>query len=362
MTIRSALSEVLPSDTLNAAVDSLGADAYQVSRTIIGELGRIVTPEGVEESFEVKLGGARQAVSVRGSDRANPLLLILHGGPGVSAVPTAWSYQRPWEDYFTVVHWDQRGAGRSFALEDPATITATMTLDRYRDDAIELIALLCERYSQNKVVVMGQSWGTAVGLAVSECRSDLLHAYVGVGQIINFRAAEAINLEATLAHARALKHVEAIGELESLGRYPGAGPFNPAKALLLRKWDSRFGTAAFNRDGLGFCMQSEILSPVYGIADLQVCREAAVFSMEAIADTLMELDFSSLKRLDVPVIIMHGRHDALCPLSLVENWFEVLDAPAKHLIRFTNSAHVPHIEQPGRFFQAIIDYVAPICG
>ena len=101
-----------------------------------------MTPNGVQETFEAVLGGARQVVNVRGADRGNPILIYIHGGPGAVEMPFGWAFQRPWEDFFTVVQWDQRGAGRSYPLNDPKTLTPTLTIDRYRDDTIELIELL----------------------------------------------------------------------------------------------------------------------------------------------------------------------------------------------------------------------------
>jgi proline iminopeptidase len=115
---------------------------YAPARAIVADIGKIVTPNGVQETFEATLGGARQVVNVRGSDKDNPILVFVHGGPGAVEMPFAWAFQRPWEDVFTVVQYDQRGAGRSYPLNDPAKLAPTMTPERYRDDAIELIELL----------------------------------------------------------------------------------------------------------------------------------------------------------------------------------------------------------------------------
>lgn len=158
---------------------------YDEAREIVADVHRIVTPDGIQDNFIVELGGVRQAVSVRGADRRNPILLFVHGGPGSVEMPMAWAFQRPWEDFFTVVQWDQRGAGKSFPLTDPGTVAPTLRLERYRDDAIELIEVLRRRYGQRKLFVMGHSWGSAVGLAVAAERPDLLHAYIGMGQVID---------------------------------------------------------------------------------------------------------------------------------------------------------------------------------
>ena len=156
------------------------ADPYNAGREIIADIGKIVTPNGVQETFEMTcFGGARQVVNVRGSDRDNPLLIFIHGGPGAVEMPIAWSFQRPWEDFFTVVQYDQRGAGRSYALNDPEALAPTLTPDRYRDDAIELIEALAEEYGKRKVFLLGHSWGSlrrsrrgrqAAGPALRLCR------------------------------------------------------------------------------------------------------------------------------------------------------------------------------------------------
>lgn len=84
-------------------------DLYAPGRALITDIDRIVTPRGVNDTFVATLGGAKQVVNVRGADRANPILVFIHGGPAQPEMPIAWVYQRPWEDYFTVVQWDQRG-------------------------------------------------------------------------------------------------------------------------------------------------------------------------------------------------------------------------------------------------------------
>src|SRR3546814_14739957 len=100
-------------------------------------------------------------------------------------MPMAWAFQRPWEDFFTVVQWDQRGAGKSFPLNDPKSLAPTLTLEGYRDDAIELIELLRAKYGKRKVFLLGHSWGSMVGPSVAAKRPDPLHAYIGMGQIID---------------------------------------------------------------------------------------------------------------------------------------------------------------------------------
>src|SRR3546814_18307757 len=135
-------------------------------------------------------------------------------------MPVAWAFQRPWEDVFTVVQYDQRGAGRSYPLNDPATLASTMTPERYRDDAIELIELLKKRYDKRKVVLMGHSWGSIVGLSVAVKRPDLLYAYVCVGRGIDFRDGEKAGLAWTRAQAVAAGNPGAAGATDAAAPSP----------------------------------------------------------------------------------------------------------------------------------------------
>ncbi|MDQ2681467.1 MAG: lysophospholipase, partial [Candidatus Eremiobacteraeota bacterium] len=170
------LPTLLPLVAAASTKAPFSADIYAPGRAVVTDIDRIVTPNGVQETFEAVLGGTRQVVNVRGADRANPILVFIHGGPAAPEMPVAWAFQRPWEDFFTVVQWDQRGAGKSFPLNDPQTLAPTLNVNRYRDDAIELIELLRHKYRQRKVFLLGHSWGSIVGLSVAAKRPDLLYA------------------------------------------------------------------------------------------------------------------------------------------------------------------------------------------
>jgi pimeloyl-ACP methyl ester carboxylesterase len=108
---------------------------------IIANARRIVTPSGIELLETVRIGGTDQWVSIRGYDKRNPVLLFIHGGPGYVSMPMSWWFSRGWEEYFTVVQWDQRGAGKTYLLNDPAKIAPTLTLSRMQADSEELTGI-----------------------------------------------------------------------------------------------------------------------------------------------------------------------------------------------------------------------------
>lgn len=334
-------------------------DAYAPARAIVADIGKIVTPNGVQETFEVTLGGARQIVNVRGSDRANPILIFVHGGPGAVEMPFAWAFQRPWEDVFTVVQYDQRGAGRSYPLNDPAALAPTMTPDRYRDDAIELIELLQKRYGKRKVVLMGHSWGSIVGLSVAVKRPDLLYAYVGVGQGIDFREGEKAGMAWTRAKALAAGNREAVAAIDALAPYP-SGEFTIAKADGWRKYAIPYGSLMYAKPDLDLYFQTPRLSPEYSVADRQAWGKGSEFSVTTLWPRLADVSFTKVKKMEVPIVFLLGRHDYTVPSPVAAQWFGQVDAPSKKLVWLEHSAHMPMVEEPGHFFAALLRDVLPL--
>ena len=281
------------------------ADPYNAGREIIADIGKIVTPNGVQETFKMSLGGARQVVNVRGSNCDNPLLIFIHGGPGAVEMPIAWSFQRPWEDFFTVVQYDQRGAGRSYALNDPDTLAPTLTPDRYRDDAIELIEALRKKYGKRKVFLLGHSWGSLVGLAVAAKRPDLLYAYVGMGQTVDVRAAERAGMAWTEEQARKRGDQEALKGLAAIRPYPDSGPFTIEKTDGWRAYAIRFGSLAAYRPDARFYLRAPRLSPEYSAADVKDWGRAAS-SVTHLWPRMADISFLTSAP-EVPTIMLLGR-------------------------------------------------------
>src|SRR5690606_25161087 len=118
------------------------------ARASIADARRIMAPRGIEENYAVEIGGIKQWISVRGRDRRNPILLFIHGGPATTEMPVSWLYQSPWEDFFTVVQWDQRGAGKTAAENDDPAIARTISIDRMTADGEELVAYLRKQYDK----------------------------------------------------------------------------------------------------------------------------------------------------------------------------------------------------------------------
>ncbi len=334
------------------------SDPYDPGRKVVADFDHIVTPNGVEETFVATLGGARQVVNVRGADRDNPILIYVHGGPGAVEMPFAWTFQRPWEDFFTVVQWDQRGAGRSFPLNDPKALATTLTPDRYRDDAIELIELLLKRYNKRKVFLLGHSWGSIVGLSVAAKRPELLYAYLGMGQFIDPVGGEKAGFDWTLEEARKDHNTQAIAELEALRPFPGA--FNSDVIDGERKWAVHYGALFAHRTDGDFYFHTARLSPDYSVADRASWNAGSAYTIKILEPQLVTASFVDLHTLLCPVLMFEGRHDELIPSKITEAWLNRLTAPKKKLIWFENSAHMMMVEEPGKMLKALVNEALPL--
>jgi len=344
--------------TWSVAGSAQTPDPYAPGKQVISDLQHIVTAGGVQETFTATLGGVPQVVNVRGSDRANPILIYLHGGPGAVEMPFAWSFQRPWEDFFTVVQFDQRGAGRSYRLTDAKKVAPTMTIDRYRQDAIELIELLRERYDQQKVFLLGHSWGSVVGLSVAATRPDLLYAYVGIGQYIDPVAGEREGFRWTLEQARKDGNQQAVDELDALEPYPG--DFAIEKIDAERKWAVHYGALFHRRADGNFYFNLARLSPDYTPEDRHAWGDGSAMSVKIVEPQLGSWEYALIPQLDCPVVMFEGRHDYLVPSAITAHWISSLRAPSKKIVWFENSGHMMMIEEPGRMLKALVDEVLPL--
>jgi pimeloyl-ACP methyl ester carboxylesterase len=330
---------------------------------VIGDIQKIVSPNGVQEQLEIPIGGIKQWISVRGRDRRNPILLVIHGGPGSVEMPLSWTYQAGWEDYFTVVQWDQRGAGKTFAANDPELVKPTLTIDRMVADAGEVVQFLQKRYDKKKVFVLGHSWGSAIGLSLARQHPEWLYAYVGEGQILNGGDNERVGYANTLKAARKAGNAKAVQELEAIAPYPNLDGSTPLeKARVDRKWSGYYGGLAAGRSSLDWYSNALEMSPEYSDKDIEAINNGTAISLRALLPQEAKMDLTKYTRFRTPIVIFAGRHDNTTPSEIVAAWLPGVRAPSKKLIWFENSAHMIATEEPGRVLVHLVQDVRPFAG
>jgi pimeloyl-ACP methyl ester carboxylesterase len=201
---------------LTASGAALGYRAYL--QHIHAQALVILAPNGIDESRYVRIGGIDQWIQIRGQDRDNPVLLCLHGGPGATWTPLTLLFL-PWERDFTVVQWDQRGAGKTLEATG-ASVADTMSIERMAQDGIEVAEYLRAHLQKDKIFLLGHSWGSILGIRMARLQPELFYAYVGAGQASNMKKSAQAWYAHTLDKARAAKDKEAINDLESMGPPP----------------------------------------------------------------------------------------------------------------------------------------------
>lgn len=347
--------------TATRAAEAVEPDSRAEATKIIADMRRIVTPEGVERLEKVRIGGIDQWVSIRGNDRRNPVLLMLHGGPGWVSMPTSWYFQRGWEEYFTVVQWDQRGAGKTYVANDPKLVAPTMTRERMVDDTEEMVAWLRREFGKDKIFVLGHSWGSYLGLELAQRRPEWLHAYIGMAQMTDAPESERRGWAWTVEQARRAGNREAIADLQSIAPYAqGDDPVPLADLMKQRKWLNFYGGMVHNRKGGDAESAAVRLSPEYTDADIKAIWDANDFSMDKLLTGVLTLDMTGVKKLDCPLILFLGRHDYNVSSSVAAEWFETVQAPSKRLVWFEHSAHEVMNEEPGKTLLSLVRYARPI--
>lgn len=302
--------------------------------------GRIL--EGSIATLEqVNIGGIDQFLLIRGKSTSSPVLLFLHGGPGMPAMYLAHDFQRPLEEHFVVVHWDQRGAGKSFNGDIPIE---TMNVEQFISDTVELAQMLRERFGQEKIYLVGHSWGSYLGMLVVERHPELFHAYIGMGQVAGEKS-RVIQLQEEFIQQQA----QAEGNREAL-----TDLYNDPDGTR-EKWLFYYGGELYDAQDFTPLLKTGLRSPEYSLFDALRIQPGVRFSGEnmqynVMAGSLMD----TITEVEIPVYFFAGRHDYTTPFSLMEVYYEKLEAPHKRLVWFEQSAHFPFFEEPKRFTEEML--------
>lgn len=320
----------------------------------------ISTPEGIERLEQVDVGADRQWISIRGRHRANPVLLVVHGGPGTAQMPMGWAFQGPWEDFFTVVHWDQRGVGKNATAADRQALLPTMTLEQIVCDGQAVIEHLCHTLGKQRVALLGYSWGAIVGVKLAERIPGRVSVYAGTGQAISTQY-EALILAETLKSAEQAEDRVALQELRAVDLSPRADGSLPLDQVrTLRRWASQYNGLWYGHADLSTMVDMAVLAPEYEDADVDAfCAGSGWIMQGQLARDIVSCDLRNVTQLPVPVVLLMGRHDLATPYAAAAQWLQTLQAPSKHLETFERSAHFAMLEEPGRFLLALLQHVLP---
>ena len=326
-------------------VTSLG-----VTATALPVPGATVTP--IQETRFVTLGGIEQWITIRGANRANPVLLILHGGPG-DAQSALRSTYAIYEKDFTIVQWDQRGAGKTYG-KNP---NSPPEPERVELDGIELAQYLCQYLAKKKILLLGHSWGSHLGVEMVQRRPELFAAYIGTGQVGSWRANVQAQFDFLLAKARAANDRQRVEQLEAIGTP------DPTDAKQYFSWwrmrnpymspdDARWF------DELGRIVRSD---PEFTEEYMKMLGDGMNYSGRTTLNAMLTTEFpTTAHTLNVPFFVIQGKEDMATPTAVAVQYFNVVKAPQKKLILIEKAGHFALVTHREEFLAALVRYVRPL--
>ena len=306
---------------------------------------QIPTDGSIAELVDVRISGHDQAILIRGESADAPVLLFLEGGPGGTGIGRIRNAGAALEQDYVVAVWDQRGTGKSYDALEP---TATLTVQQMVDDTIAVTDYLRERFGESKIYLVGSSWGTTIAVQAVQRHPEKFHASVGTGQMVDQFETDQLMYAESLADAELRGDAAAAAKLRELGpppyddtlAYPLALSSNP-------KWiDFQHGDDYQPGSEYPACLfvgEYALIEQLRGMA-------AIAETFHVLYPQLRDTDLrTQAPRLNVPVFIVQGLHEASGRSILARDWFGKLSAPVKEYVVFDRSGHTPPYDEPGHF-------------
>ena len=315
-------------------------------------------PEPVKEETFVRIGGIDQWITIKGDDRNNPVVLFLHGGPGDAWSPFADSMFGGWERDFTLVQWDQRGAGRTYGKSGPS-IEPTMTIQRMAQDGIEVAEFLAKHLNKKKIIIEGGSWGSILGIHMARARPDLFYAYLGEAQLSDERKSLSVS------YARVLEMARTSGDQQTITALTGIGPppWNSiSKWPVFRKWERLYQAKLVTAPPA-----PSTISPEYASPEERAQWDAADdFNFEhfwgiTLSGPLMDVDLPALGTdFSIPIFIIQGEEDLTAPHEVAKAYFDSIKAPRKQFYLVPGTGHEASLPELNLMLKVLVEQVRPL--
>lgn len=324
---------------------------------------RILTAEGIQEECYVTLGGTEQYIQIRGEDTRNPVMIFLHGGPGGAMAYMSFYYQRRLEAKFTMVHWDQRGCGRSYfkGNRDEGPTTA-----RLLSDLDELTDYLKGRFHVEKVLIMGFSWGSFLGSMYSKAHPEKVSAYYGISQCVNVWRGNRMTAEQILKkqsipqkkRERFRKYYDKLKDCKS------TKDFSTKDYMITQMYAAKLMPYKGAISGLK-TMWLAWTSPLFTRTDwnwYKICISPDKFSYtqrNLMDDCYFGIDLErESKTYQVPMCYICGDSDIVAPMEAAKKYVEQIEAPVKDVYVLKDAGHNLFMEYPEQFCDLVLKWYA----
>ncbi len=315
---------------------------------------------GLSEKCFADINGVKQGMFIISEDISNPVLLFVHGGPGMPEYFLEVTYPTGLQSLFTVCYWEQRGAGLSYC---PGMSPERMTVDQLIDDTIGVSRYLCEHFGQQKIYLMAHSWGTYIGIQAAEKAPELFHAYIGIGQIAQMFESERI------AYAYMLGEFKKRGNMKMVRRLLKY-PVLDSDDAVLAFFHTVLRDQAMHKIGIGTMrhmtsVMTGVFIPVLRCRAYTLRERITIWKARAFLRSRTELIhrfftaelMSRTIRLDIPCYFMSGQYDYTVNFGLSKKLLDQIEAPKKAFYMFERSAHSPMFEEPERMKRILSEHV-----
>jgi pimeloyl-ACP methyl ester carboxylesterase len=310
------------------------------------------TPENsIAELRDIELNGRKEWISLRGWDKTAPVLLFLAGGPGGTQMAAVRHELAELEKHFVVVNWDQPGSGKSYY----ATNTQNITVQTYIQDGHALTEYLKEGFSQEKIYLMGESWGSALGIFLVHEYPESYHALIGTGQMVDFAETERMDYAKAMEIAKNNGDTDLIEKLTANGEPPYYGKDVTWKSAAYLNYLNNYMASNPGIQNPGYNTLRDIGSSEYGLLDKINFIRGIINTFGHVYPQLYDIDMrTDYTKLNVPVYFFLGRYDINAPTVLVEEYEQVLNAPDKGIVWFEYSGHNPWINERDKFVEEAV--------
>ena len=310
-----------------------------------------------EKTF-VQINNNKIGMFLKGNNKANPVLLFLHGGPGFPEYGITQKYPTHLEEHFIICWYEQRGAGISYNKNiDPRDIT----VENIVSDTVEVANYLKKRFGQDKVYLMAHSWGTLIGLKTIKQSPELFYAYIGIAQIANQLKSEQIAYEYMLEQYKRLENKNMIRKFERYNLLSlDTIPIDYAKFRDKPMHDLGIGSTYEMKSVI-----SGLFLPIMKNTEYTFSERITIWKAKSIClnktnlwETMIKTDFTKeVNTFDIPIYFFHGIYDYTVNYSLAKEFYNSIIAPIKGFYTFSNSAHSPIFEEPDKVIKILLEDV-----
>lgn len=304
----------------------------------------------ISELREITVNDSKQWLTLRGKNKDAPVILFLSGGPGGSQMGNARVALSELEDNFVMVRWDQPGSGKSRW----AVPRQQITLDRYLQDGHAVTQYLKQKFGKKKIYVIGESWGSALGVLLMQRHPEDYAAFIGSGQMVDFAQTEVDDYKLALKIAKERGDTAKVKQLERRGSPPYYGDSVIFDMLAYLQYLDNEMARRGNINPSKSNIYASVLAPEYGLIDKYNWAAGLFRTLDQVFPQLYNINFrKSATKLEVPMYFLLGRHDLNAPTYLAEEYYQLLNAPKKELVWFEHSGHAPWNTEADRYVKEV---------